>query len=344
LLKVRRPIIVVFHLALVIAAYVLAFYLRLDFNIDTSYWLLIKRTLLLVICIKMAAFGYFGLFSGLWRYAGIFDIWRIFKVHVLATLCLVLAVGGFYSFVGYPRSIFALDFILSFCLVAGVRFVTRIFRERYRPALAGKRRKAIIIGAGEAGMMVLREARLNAMANIEIVGFIDDDQHKKGSYMQGVRVLGGRNDISRVVEQYMIDEIIIAIPSAKGEVIRSNIEHCQISSVKIRIVPGLQKILSGELEVKPRNVRPEDLLGRETVTVNADEISDYLSRKVVLVTGAGGSIGSCLCRQIVTFGPKEVLLFDHNENDVYYLVIEFLKKYPHIRFRASSGTLEISVF
>ena len=125
----------------------------------------------------------------------------------------------------------------------------------------------------------------------------------------------------------------------KGKSYGSIIEHCQISSVKIRIVPGLQKILSGELEVKPRDVQPEDLLGRETVTVNANEISDYLSHKVVLVTGAGGSIGSCLCRQIVTFGPKEILLFDHNENDVYYLVIEFLKKYPHIKFRSIIGDI-----
>ena len=339
ILKVRRPVIVALHLALVIIAYVLAFYLRLDFKIDTPYWLLIEKTLPLLIGIKMIVFWYFGLFSGLWRYAGIFDIWRILKVHVLATLCFILAVGVFYSFGGFPRSIFVLDFILSFCLVAGVRFVTRLLRERYRPFLVGKRRKAIIIGAGEAGVMVLREARLNAMANIEIVGFIDDDQHKRNSHIQGARVLGTRNDISWVVEKYMVDEIIIAIPSAKGEVIRSIIEHCQISSVKIRIVPGLQKILSGELEVKPRNVQPEDLLGRETVTVNANEISDYLSHKVVLVTGAGGSIGSCLCRQIMTFGPKEVLLFDHNENDVYYLVIEFLKKYPGITFRSIIGDI-----
>ena len=247
ILKIRRPIIVALHLALVIIAYVLAFYLRFDFKIDSSSWLLIAKTLPLLIGIKMIVFWYFGLFSGLWRYAGIFDIWRILKVHVLATLCFISAVGVFYSLGGFPRSIFVLDFILSFCLVAGVRFVTRLLRERYRPFLVGKRRKAIIIGAGEAGMMVLREARLNAKANIEIVGFIDDDQHKKNSHIQGVRVLGVRNDISWVVEKYMVDEIIIAIPSAKGEVIRSIIEHCQISSVKIRIVPGLQKILSGEL-------------------------------------------------------------------------------------------------
>jgi FlaA1/EpsC-like NDP-sugar epimerase len=143
-----------------------------------------------------------------------------------------------------------------------------------------------------------------------------------------------------VVEEYGIDELIIAIPSAKGDVIRSIISYCQIPSVKIRIVPGLQKILSGDLEVKPRDVLPEDLLGRETVSINEKEVKDYLSGKVVLVTGAGGSIGSSLCRHIVNFGPKEILLFDHNENDVYYLGIEFLTKYPKIKFRTIIGDIK----
>jgi len=340
LLKIRRPVIVVFHLVLVIIAYVLAFYLRLDFKIDSNHWLLIEKTLPIIICIKMVFFGCFGLYSGLWRYASIFDIWRILKVHVLAMLCFILIIQLLYSFDGFPRSIIILDCLISFCLVTGTRFSVRIYREKYRPVMGGKKRRAIIIGAGEAGVMVLREARFNANANVEIVGFIDDDQHKKNNHIQGVRVLGGRNDITKVVEKHRIDEIIIAIPSAKGETIRGIIEHCQKASVKIRIIPGLQKILSGELEVKPRDIQPDDLLGRETVTVNTDEISDYLANKVVLVTGAGGSIGSCLCKQIVTFGPKEVLLFDHNENEIYYLVIEFLKKYPHIKFRSIIGDIK----
>ena len=225
-------------------------------------------------------------------------------------------------------------------MVAGIRFVTRLFREKFRPVIGSKRKKAIIIGAGEAGVMVLREARNNPKANIEIIGFIDDDRNKKNLRIQGVSILGTRSDIASVVDKYGIDEIIIAIPSAKGEVIRSIISHCQIPSVKIRIVPGLQKILSGDLEVKPRDVKPEDLLGRETVNINEKEIKGYLSGKVVLVTGAGGSIGSALCRQIVNFSPKEILLFDHNENDVYYLGIEFLTKYPQIKFRTIIGDIK----
>ncbi len=348
ILKFRRLIIIAVHFVLVICAYVLAFYLRLDFKIDGSYWRVIAVTLPVVVSIKMVIFGYFGLYSGLWRYAGVDDIWRIIKAHVLAALCFISAVAflpagqqaGIYTLAGFPRSIFILDGILSFCFVAGIRFATRLFREKFRPFSGNKQKKAIIVGAGEAGVMVLREARNNHKANMEIIGFIDDDRNKKNLRIQGVGILGTRSDIASVVAKYGIDEIIIAIPSAKGEVIRGIISHCQIPSVKIRIVPGLQKILSGDLEVKPRNIKSDDLIGRETVNINEKEIKDYLFNKVVLITGAGGSIGSALSRQIAGFSPKELLLFDHNENDVYYLGIEFLIKYPHVKFRTIIGDIK----
>ncbi|MFH0791444.1 MAG: nucleoside-diphosphate sugar epimerase/dehydratase [Candidatus Omnitrophota bacterium] len=338
--KFRRLIILAVHLGLVIGAYILAFYLRLDFKIDRSYWQIIIKTLPILVCIKIAIYGYFGLYSGLWRYASVDDIWRIIKAHVLSMFCFIAGVTIIYTVVGFPRAIFILDGILSFCLVAGIRFATRLFREKFRPVSGNKQKRAIIIGAGEAGVMVLRETRNNPKANIEIIGFIDDDQNKKNLRIQGVSILGTRSDIASVITKHGIDEVIIAIPSAKGEVIRSIISHCQIHPVKIRIVPGLQKILNGDLEVKPRDIKPEDLLGRETVNINEREIKDYLSDKVILITGAGGSIGSSLCRQIVGFSPKEVLLFDHNENDVYYLGIEFLTKHPQIKFRTIIGDIK----
>ncbi|MBU4468628.1 MAG: polysaccharide biosynthesis protein, partial [Candidatus Omnitrophica bacterium] len=339
ILKSRRLFIIAIHLALVICAYMLAFYLRFDFKIDSSNWQVIIKTLPIFVCIKLIILGYFGLYSGLWRYASIDDIWRIFMAHVLASLCFIPAVAFFHTFAGFPRSILVLDFILSFCFIAGIRFANRLVREKFRPEHRTKRKKALIVGAGEAGVMVLRESRFNLRTNIEIVGFIDDDRRKRNLRIQGVSILGACSDIPSIVEEYGVEEIIIAIPSAKGEEIRSIISHCKIPSIKFRIVPGLQKIISGDLEVKPREIRPEDLLGRETVTINEKEIKDYLFEKVVLVTGAGGSIGSALCRQIVNFSPKEILLFDHNENDVYYLGIEFLTKYRHIKFRTIIGDI-----
>ncbi len=338
--KFRHLIIFAIHLVLAGSAYILAFYLGFDFKIDNLHWQVIIKTLPVIICIKMVIFGFFGLYSGLWRYVSVNDIWRIIKAHVLAMFCFIFAVAFFFSFNGFPLSIFFLDFILSICLVAGIRFATRLFREAFRPALGSKRKRVIIIGAGEAGVMVLREARVNPKANIEVVGFIDDDSHKKNLRIQGVDILGTCDDLISIIEKHGIDEIIIAIPSAKGEVIRSIISRCSTLSVKIRIVPGLQKILNGELEVKPRDIKAEDLLGRETVNINEIEIKDYLFNKTVLITGAGGSIGSALCRQIVRFIPKEVLLFDHNENDVYFLGIEFLTKYPQIKFKTIIGDIK----
>lgn len=338
--KFRRPIIILVHLVLVICAYILAFCLRLDFKVEIGFWQVIVKTLPVLICVKMAWFGYFGLFSGLWRYAGVDDIWRIIKANVLSTIAFIVSVIFIFPAVVIPRSVFILDCILCFCLMAGIRFFNRIFREAFRPALKSSQKRAIIVGAGEAGLMVLRESKSNRKANIEIVGFIDDDRHKKGLCIQGVRILGACSDIATVVNNHGVDEVIIAIPSAKGDVIRGIISYCQKCPVKIRIVPGLQKILSGDLEVKHRDIRPEDLLGRETVIIDEKEIRGYLSGKVVLITGAGGSIGSALCRQIVNFGPKEVLLFDHNENDVYYLGIEFLTKHPKIKFRTIIGDIK----
>ncbi|MBU0548512.1 MAG: polysaccharide biosynthesis protein [Candidatus Omnitrophica bacterium] len=338
--KCRRLIIITIHLALVVSAYLLAFFLRLDFRIENQVWQLILKTLPILVCIKLIILGYFGLYSGLWRYASIDDIWRILKSQVLATLCFIPVVAFIYTFDSFPRSIFLLDCFLSFCLISGIRFVTRLWREKFRPAIGNKLKRAIIIGAGEAGVMVLREARVNPKANIEIIGFIDDDRNKKNYRIQGVSILGSCSDIPSVVEKYGIDEVIIAIPSANGEVIRSIISNCQIPSLRIRIVPGLQKILNGDLEVKPRDVKPEDLLGREVVSINEKEIRGYLSGKVILVTGAGGSIGASLCRQIVNFNPKEILLFDHNENDVYYLGIEFLTKFPQIKLRTIIGDIK----
>jgi FlaA1/EpsC-like NDP-sugar epimerase len=140
-----------------------------------------------------------------------------------------------------------------------------------------------------------------------------------------------------IVDTFKVDELIIAIPSAKGEIIRDIISHCQIPNIKIKIVPGLNKILNGELEVKPREVKPDDLLGREIVEIKENEIKSYLKGKCILITGAAGSIGSELCRQIVRFAPSEMILFDRNENDLYFLDVEFRTKYPHVKFKTIVG-------
>jgi len=339
-LKFRRAITMTMHLAIVIFSYALAFYLRFDLRVDDGSWNIIFATLPFLVCIKMTLFGYHGLFSGLWKYAGIDDVWRIAKANALSTVGFMAAVTFFHLGIGIPRSIFFLDCLLCFCLMTGIRFAVRLFREKFRPMIKSKCKRVLVVGAGEAGALVLREARTNLQANIEIVGFIDDDPGKMSLRLQGVKILGTRHNIEALVEKYEIDEIIIAIPSASGEVIRNIISHCQIPDIKFRVVPGLKKILNGEQEVRSRAIMPDDLLGRETVRVNEEEIGVYLTGKIVLVTGAGGSIGSVLCKQIARFNPREILLFDHNENDVYFLTLDLLKKYPGVKFTTIIGDIK----
>ncbi|HUW22935.1 MAG TPA: nucleoside-diphosphate sugar epimerase/dehydratase [bacterium] len=338
--KYRRLFTIVVHFILVIIAYVGAFYLRFDFRLRSEYFPIILKTLPLLIIIKMAIFYYYGLFSGLWRYASIDDLWRIIKANFFSTAVFILGVVFIYNIVGYPRSIFFLDGILCIAFIGGLRFVTRLFIEIFKPVSAKINKRVIIVGAGEAGVMVLRECRNNPAMNMEIVGFIDDNPTKKNLRIQGIKILGTKHDIPAIVNKYGVEEIILAIPSAKGKIIREIISHCQIPNVKLKIVPGLQKILSGDLEVRPRGVKPEDLLGRETVEIDAQEISHYIRNKRILVTGAGGSIGSALCQQIALFSPKELMFYDHNENNVYFLEVEFKTKYPQVKFTTIIGDIK----
>ncbi|MFH1878946.1 MAG: nucleoside-diphosphate sugar epimerase/dehydratase [Candidatus Omnitrophota bacterium] len=315
--KSRRVVIVLAHMVLIALAYFLAFYVRFEFKMPKEYTGLILSTLPGLLFIKMTVFYYFDLYSGLWRYVSMEDLWKILKANVISTMIFVLGIVFFRGLWGFPRSIFVLDWGLCVGFVAGIRFFNRGLRERFSPVSGSKTIKSLIIGAGEAGIQVFKDLSKNT--DHDIVGFIDDDAAKKGMTICGKKILGDRTEISKFAEKYDIKEIIIAMPSAEGKVIRDIISHCQVPGVKVKTVPGIYKILSGELEIKLRDVQPEDLLGRESVTVDENEIKGYIHDKVVLVTGAGGSIGSELSRQLSRFNPRKLILVDYNENDLYFL-------------------------
>lgn len=338
-LKYRRPVIIFFHLVLIFIAYTLAFLIRYDLKLNQGVLSLILKTIPLLFIIKLSVFYYYGLFSGLWRYVSIDDFWQIIKANSIATTLFILNNIFIYNTYSVPRSIFIMDFILCTGLVASVRFFTRLLKERYKNISFQKQKKVLIIGAGQAGILMLKEYYNNPRMG-QIVGFIDDDPLKQNETIHGKKILGGREDIAEVVNKYSVEEIILAIPSASGKVIREIISYCQIPNVKLKIIPGLQKIIDGSVEIKPRDVKPEDLLGRETVKVNEEEIKSYIENKSVLVTGAGGSIGSALCRQILRFKPKQLILFDYNENNIYFLEVEFKSKYPHIKIKTCIGDIK----
>ena len=293
-----------------------------------------------MIIIKLLFFYFFGLFVGLWRYVSIIDLWNIILANFLSSVAFCLSVFFYFTFRGYPRSVFIIDFILCTAFIAGVRFFNRLIRERFKEPLTVKRKNVLIIGAGQAGIAVLRECQNNPLAGLNVVGFIDDDTAKKGLSISGVRIFGGRKIIPDVVSKYDVEEIILAIPSAKGEVIRDILSYCEMTDSNIKIVPGFDKIISGHLEVKPRKVKPDDLLGREPVKIDETEISSYVRNKKVLITGAGGSIGAELCRQIVKFSPECLILLDNHENYVYYLGVEFSTIYPQLKYKTIIGDIK----
>jgi FlaA1/EpsC-like NDP-sugar epimerase len=329
MLAYRRSIIIAANMVFIALAYILAFYIRFEFTLPYQYYDLIFETLPVLILIKGLMFYFFGLYAGLWKYVSIGDILQILKANAVSTGIFIFYMVFGRGLVGFPRSVFVLDWGLCVALLAGVRIVSRALRENLTPRKYHKNKKVLIVGAGEAGVMVLNELRKNM--SFDVVGFIDDDAGKKGMTIRGKKILGGKDKIKNVVEGYGVEEIILAMPSQKGSAIRDMIGYCKFPEVGLKIVPGMYKILSGELEVKFREVEPEDLLGRETVKIDEKEVSSYIKGKTVLVTGAAGSIGSELCRQIASFGPASLVMFDLNENDMYFLELELKAKYPELR-------------
>ncbi|MEW6556108.1 MAG: nucleoside-diphosphate sugar epimerase/dehydratase [Elusimicrobiota bacterium] len=337
--KSRRPLIIIFHLALIITAYLGAFCLRFEFTFPQENWTAVSKTLPLLVVVKLLFFYFFGLFSGLWRYVSIVDLWNIILANFLSSGVFASAVFFYHTFIGYPRSVFIIDFILCTAFIAGVRFFTRLLREKFQITETVKKKNVLIIGAGQSGIAVLRECQNNPLAGLNVVGFIDDDTAKKGHSIFGVKIFGGKKIIPDIVAKYNVEELILAIPSAKGEVIRSILSYCELTDASIKIVPGFDKIISGRLELKPHKVQPEDLLGRKPVNIDETEISSYLKNKRILVTGAGGSIGSELCRQIARFRPDEIVFFDNHENFIHYLGLEFDLKYPEVKYKTIIGDI-----
>ena len=339
-LKYRRLLILFANLFLVCLSYYLSFMLRFDCNLPSDYFKVFIKTLPFLILIKLSVFYYFGLFRGLWRYVSIYDLKQIIKANIVATVVFIPGTIFIYGVIIVPRFIFVNDFIICVFFIGGIRFLTRIIRERYRgPLLENERVNVLIVGAGEAGILLLKEYMRNPALG-EVVGFIDDDKLKQNEAIQGVRILGNRNVISKVAKDCNVGEIVLAIPSAKGEVIRDLIACCKVPNIKLKIVPGLARIISGELKISLREVRPEDLLGRETVSIDECEIAKYLRDKKVLITGAAGSIGSELCRQAaLRFHPVELILIDHNENNLYFLILELKSKFKNLNIKSVIGDI-----
>ncbi|EEG77504.1 polysaccharide biosynthesis protein [Dethiobacter alkaliphilus] len=319
-------ILMIIDLHLVALSLYAALQLRFDFAIQQPYLALYFQQVIPLTILAIAIFYLLGLYRRLWQYASIGELALIVFSVSIAYIHIYLYTRFFVQ--PFPRSSYIIAWILSIALIGGTRFAIRFLRRTNNNCHSECETRVLIVGAGCAGTMVLKELQNHYYARLpKPVGFIDDDKAKERSIIHGVKVLGPRQDIPQIVETHNVDEIIIAMPSAPKDEVREIARICSKLPVKVSILPGVYEILSGDVSIsKIRPVEIEDLLGRQEVKINLTEIASYLKKETVLVTGAGGSIGSELCRQITRFQPDTLILLDHTENSVYDIEMELQKR------------------
>lgn len=283
----------------------------------------------LSIAVKLVVELGFKLYRQSWRSIGIRDLMQLFRAVVV--LLLILATASFLLGDEYriSRSIPSIDALLTLICWGGARLAVRIFQEgRLRSLLKGDNKRVLIIGAGEAGIMIAREMLRHPEAGLIPVGFLDDDQEKIGTTFVGYPVFGALDRLAAVTKKVAVDEILIAIPSARGDVIRSIFDMARSVEVPARIIPGIWEVISGKVSILSiRNVEVEDLLNRDPVHLDIDEISGYIRDKTILITGAGGSIGSEIVRQLISFAPRRLILFGRGENSLFQIQQELRRGY-----------------
>jgi len=311
---------------LVAAAYIIAHWLRFEGSISLSGWAKIRHALPYLVPLKLVCFFAFGLYRGMWRYTSISDLKNILKAVSLSSAVIVLFILYQYRFEGYSRSVYVIDWGLTFMFVSGFRVLIRILsgsqivssltRTRKGPRGDLPLKKLLIIGAGDSGEKVLREIYETQWHRFSPAGFLDDDPRKSGQTIHGIPVLGRLDDVGGIKVEF--DEILIAMPSVRGEAMRRIVSLCEETGKPFRTVPGIWELIEGKVSVKSiRKVQLEDLLDREEVHLDEEGIRQYIKDKRVLITGAGGSIGSELVRQVGHFHPQALALLDFSEENLF---------------------------
>jgi len=355
-LNILRPLrIIRAHALLFAAALFLSFLVSYDMRINPVppllpwfpkvylFWLMI------MIFIKLIVFGFLKQYQGWWRYVSVADLLSIIKgsyvsLLLLAVLWYVLVnipevqeilihpdgIGGQCA-PAHPVQVLLLDFGATIVVVCGVRLAIRLYFEESRSEPGVQASRILIVGAGNAGESLLRDIHRLHSNRYTVVGFIDDDRHKLGARIHGIPVLGTADQIREISRQKNIQEIVIAMPSATHKERRRVVELCPGANLRFSIIPDLVSIASGEVRVSQmRDVDIKDLLGREPVTLDLDQIRDFIKNKVVLISGAGGSIGSEMCRQVAQFEPKQLILLEQAENALFFIDNELRKSFPRI--------------
>ena len=333
--QVRLIVIYIADILMLNLAYIFALWLRFEgqttgnqfqayFEIYLEHWL--ELTL-----IKLAVFTYLKIYKNLYKYASITEVMNITFAVGVANALAISYLTFFHAVL--PRSVYIIVVMLDIMLIGGSRMMARVLLKvkSTHHDIQGVAKRVLVIGGGDAGAMIIRELKNHSNLRSKPVAIIDDNPLKEGTHINGVPIVGQREDIISVVRKKKIDEIIIAIPSAKRSTIKEIVNECKRTKVKIRIVPGMYELIGGTVNIQSvRDIDIKDILGRDEVNLDNKAIADYLNGKVVMVTGGGGSIGSELSRQIASFGPKALILLDIYENGVFALQNELLKLHPDL--------------
>jgi FlaA1/EpsC-like NDP-sugar epimerase len=330
----RRLIILVCQTLLIVATYYFSFLLRFDGMLDPQARAGLLHTIGALIVIKVVCFYVFGLMSGWWRYAGFSDVWDIGKAALTASALFAAFLRFVLPPMFFPRSVIAFDLVLTICALGGARFAVRAYREsvhRHSSSTAAFTRKGtLIVGAGQAGTAIVRELLNNPDLGYSPVGFVDDDLTKRGIKVHGVKVLGPASEMNRFVQHHHARCVLIAIPSATGRTIEQILEKCRESGVEVKILQPVSSRIDGSGLSLMRTIKVEDLLGREPVRLEVAKIEKQLQGRVILITGAGGSIGAEISRQVAWFRPARLLLLDRAESALFEICTELASSAPDV--------------
>jgi len=326
----RLAIWIMADIGMVWLSVIISYWFRFDGPVLRDY---VEQALLLAVISSVvctATMYVFRLYNRVWEYASIGEMVSVLKavpVGSLVSFAAIYTLDG----TGVPVSIMLRYMETLLLLLGGIRFAWRVYRDAYGKGNP-KQRKALIVGAGDCGTMIAREMKFNASFNLYPVAFVDDDTSKQGLQVLGIPVLGGRESIPEIAGKFGIDEIIIAMPSAGKTAISEIIGYCKKTKAQLKIIPRMEEWIQRKTAIKEmRNVEVEDLLGRDPVKVDLEGIANYVEDKTVLVTGAGGSIGSELCRQLAPFRPQKLLMLGHGERSMRGIESEMRRRFPELR-------------
>lgn len=327
-----KLMLAIIDIGIIMVAYLIGFYLRFSTTIPQDYINMFKIYAPIIVIIYLVSFYFFKLYESLWTIASIDEVLLGVAGCVVGGLCNLILM----MFLNHriPIQVTIIAGILNILFILGYRMSLRVYRRlviKFNMRYSTNNKRVLIVGAGWGANMVLRDMVRHPELKYKPVALVDDSIYKKGTYISGVKVLGNRNDIPNIVQEKAIDMIVIAIPSLEGESKKELIKICNSTKVNVKIIPGVYELIDNKVSLnKMRDVDLKDLLGREQIKLDHEGISDYLTNKVVLVTGGGGSIGSELCRQIAKFKPKELLILDIYENNAYDLQNELFRKFPDL--------------